>query len=213
MSADPFQARLRATLDSTGALLSDGHFVLNGGDHSAYYLRKDELTTRPRTLDFLSSPLAGRFRDANVSVVVGPAVGAISMAERVAAYIGGIGGDVRAVWAEKRGRGFVLKRGFDRIVRGARVLVVEDVLTTGGSIRRLIACIRRAGGQVVGVAAFFDRGGLTAEALGVPRLETLMRLDLPRHPEAACPLCEAGIPVDERFGHGAAFNARRSPKP
>lgn len=96
---------------------------------------------------------------------------------------------------------FVFKRGYDKIVAGKHVLVIEDILTTGGTVREVVKAVHKAGGAVVGVGALVNRGRLTAETLGVPRLEALMTIHPEVYEPAKCPLCRDGIPYNTQFGH------------
>lgn len=104
----------------------------------------------------------------------------------------------------------VLKRGYDKLVFGRKVIVAEDVLTTGGSALRTAEAVKRAGGEVVMAAAVCNRGGVTAEAVGAPFLDALLNVSLEKYPEDKCPLCEQGVPVNISVGHGAAFLAKKS---
>jgi len=100
---------------------------------------------------------------------------------------------------------FVLKRGYDKIVKGKKVLITEDVLTTGGSVAKSIQAIREAGGEVVGAVAICNRGGVTAEMLGIPFLTAFMNIDLPSWPEDECPMCKADKPINVEVGHGKKY--------
>lgn len=104
---------------------------------------------------------------------------------------------------------FVLKRGYDKLVAGKKVLAVEDVLTTGGSLKASVAAIRAAGGDPFMAVALCNRGGVTAEAIGVPSLESLLDIRLEMHDEDACPLCAAGVSINTSVGHGKAYLARK----
>lgn len=109
-----------------------------------------------------------------------------------------------------RSPGFVFKRGYDEVVRGKRTLIVEDILNTGGSVAGVVKLVRETGGEVVGVAALCNRGGVTAASLEVPELHVLLSVQMDRYPEASCPLCAQGRPVNTRVGKGADFLARKA---
>jgi orotate phosphoribosyltransferase len=121
------------------------------------------------------------------------------------------GREVLSVYAEKGdGGGFAFCRGYDRLVRGRRVLVVEDVVTTGGSLAAVIRAVADAGGAVVGAAALVNRGGVTAGDVGSPAgLVSLAEVDMESFAEAECPLCKAGVPVNVDVGKGREFLARK----
>ena len=126
-----------------------------------------------------------------------------------------MGGEVFAVFAEKdtdsTGKEvFVIKRGYDRLVSARRVLVVEDVLTTGGSAEKTVESVRAANGIVVGLAALCNRGGVTPQMVGnVPKMFALASVTLETWSEAECPLCAQGIPVNVSVGHGKEFMRRK----
>jgi orotate phosphoribosyltransferase len=103
------------------------------------------------------------------------------------------------------GKARIFRRGYDALVAGRRVLVVEDILTTGGSARTVVQAVEKAGGTVVGVAALCNRGGVTADLLGSPQLYSLASVPLESWSAEECPLCASGVPVNTRLGKGAAF--------
>ncbi|MBO8141654.1 MAG: orotate phosphoribosyltransferase [Firmicutes bacterium] len=178
------------TLVESGAVLT-GHFLLTSGRHSNQYVEKFRLLERPDLTERLLSDLARRFRSMNVEVVLGPAVGGIIVAYEMARQLG-----VRAVFAEREGGRLTLRRGF-RLRPGERCLVVEDVVTTGGSVREAVAVAQRAGGDVAGVALLVDRSGGRALNLGVP-VEYLVAFEAPSWDPAECPLCRQGVPLEHR---------------
>jgi orotate phosphoribosyltransferase len=192
----------------------DGHFVLKSGRHSSVYVNKDMLYTDSERIALLCMDLGQPFVDRKhpeiqVQVVVGPAIGGVILAHCVAKHLSFDSADtVRSLFADKDGEGFVIKRGYDKFVTGKRVLVVEDILTTGGSVRGTVEAVRKVGGEVVGVAAICNRGRLTAETLGVPRLRSLVEMDLETWAENDCPLCRERIPVNTDVGHGKALLSR-----
>jgi len=185
-----FQDEAMQTLLACGAVLK-GHFLLTSGRHSDTYVEKFRLLERPDLTAGLLGRLAERFRDAGVQVVLGPAVGGIIVAYEMARQLG-----VRAVFAEREAGQLTLRRGF-QLRPGERCLVVEDVVTTGGSVREALAVARKAGALVVGVALLADRSGGRALDLGVP-VEYLVSLDAPSWEPDACPLCRAGVPLEQR---------------
>jgi orotate phosphoribosyltransferase len=169
-----------------GALL-EGHFRLSSGLHSSGYLQSALVLQHPDDARALGSALAGRVGSWRPEAVLSPALGGVIIGHEVARGLG-----VRALFAERADGKLMLRRGFS-LSRGERVLIVEDVVTTGGSTRETIEVATTAGAQVVGAAALIDRSGGTAQ-LGVP-LEALARLSLPTHESSACPLCAEGVPV------------------
>jgi orotate phosphoribosyltransferase len=176
----------RETLDlyeTTGALMR-GHFLLTSGLHSDIYLQSALVLQRPADAEKLGDALAAPFRGDGIQTVLAPAIGGILVSHEVARALG-----IRALFTEREGGVMRLRRGFS-LAPGERCLVVEDVMTTGGSIREVVTCVEEAGGTVVGVGSLIDRSGGTARftvkrvALATVKAETWK-------PEE-CPLCRGG---------------------
>jgi orotate phosphoribosyltransferase len=174
---------------STGAML-EGHFELSSGLHSERYFQCALLLEDPGRAEILARALAEKIRKrdpARYDAVIGPALGAVIWAHEVARALG-----ARCQFTERKDGRMELRRGF-RIAPSDRVLVVEDVVTTGGSTRETIDVARQAGATVVGAASIVDRSSERA-ALGVP-YHALLRMTLPTYEPASCPLCAQGLPV------------------
>lgn len=170
---------------ASGALL-EGHFRLSSGLHSPAYLQCALVLQYPDRAARLGAALAGATRSLGANVVLSPALGGIVIGQEVGRALG-----VRAVFAERVDGVMALRRGF-ALGGGDRVLVVEDVVTTGGSTRETMAVARAEGALVVGAASIIDRG--TTTDLGVPYV-ALARVDIPTFDPAACPLCRDGAPL------------------
>ena len=167
----------------TGALLT-GHFLLSSGLHSEKYLQSALVLQQPDIATQLCAALAGHFKDSRIEVVIAPALGGVFVSHETARALG-----VRAIFAERVNGELTLRRGFT-IKQGERVLVVEDVITTGKSTKETIKVVQQAGGAVIAAASLVDRSGGTAD-LGVP-YKSLVTLDVPTYAAEACPLCKAG---------------------
>lgn len=199
-------------------VILEGHFVLKSRKHSSKYINKDEIYVDPGAVASLCIDLGIPFRDDKyvpdqlVETVIGPAVGGVILSHRVAGWLQLDGRkDVKAVFADKDeddDTKFVIKRGYDKYIRRRRVLVVEDIITTGGSVRATVHAVRALGGTVLGVAALCNRGKITADDLGVPKLHALVQMELDTWSEADCPLCQSGVPIVTDVGHGAEFVAK-----
>jgi orotate phosphoribosyltransferase len=170
----------------SGALL-EGHFRLTSGLHSPRYLQSALVLQHPGHAERLGRALADRLRPLGATVVLSPALGGLIIGHEVARALG-----VRAIFAERQEGRLVLRRGFT-LAGADRVLVVEDVVTTGGSTRETMAVAREAGADVVGAGAIIDRSGGDA-GLDTP-FETLVALTVPTFDPASCPLCEGGTPA------------------
>jgi len=183
---DPREAILEVFREA-GALL-EGHFLLSSGLHSPKYLQCALVLQDPARAEQLCSRLARAFADDRVETVVGPAMGGILVAYELARALG-----ARAIFAEREEGRMRLRRGF-RIEPGQRVLLAEDVVTTGGSLREVLTLVREAGAEVVGVAALVDRTSGRDPGFGMP-LTALVQLDVPTHTPEECPLCQEGLPL------------------
>ncbi len=174
-------------LREAGALL-EGHFELTSGRHSGAYVEKFRLLERPAQTEALCRMIADWARELSPRVVAGPTTGGIIISYEVARLLG-----LRSIFAESaEGGGRSFQRGF-AIAPGERVLVVDDVLTTGGSVRDVLDAVRELGGEPLAVAVLIDRSGGKAD-FGVP-LFSCLALDLPTYEPDGCPLCEQGLPL------------------
>lgn len=169
-----------------GALL-EGHFRLTSGLHSPGYLQCALVLQHPGEAEACGASIAAEVKDLEPQVVLSPALGGIVIGQEVARALG-----VRAIFAERQDGKLMLRRGFS-LAPGERVLVVEDVVTTGGSTRETIDVARAAGAVVVGAAAIVDRSGGVRD-LHVP-FRALAEVSLPTYQPDNCPLCAAGQPV------------------
>jgi orotate phosphoribosyltransferase len=166
--------------------LLEGHFILSSGLHSDRYIQCALVLQYPRIAGQLCSELAEKVRDLGASVVAAPALGGVIVAHEVARALG-----IRALFTERQMGAMSLRRGFS-FSPGEPTLVVEDVITTGGSTRETITCVKQGGGSVVGVGALIDRSG--GANLGVPK-SALVTLAVQNFDAADCPLCRSGIPA------------------
>jgi orotate phosphoribosyltransferase len=171
-------------LELVGAI-RQGHFELSSGRHSGTYIQCALVLAHPQHAATLGSALAELFKDHSVSCVVSPALGGIIIGHEVARALG-----VRALFVERDRSGqMALRRGFE-LKPGERVLVIEDVWTTGGSTREAIGVVEQEGGLVVAAGALIDRSGGRLE-LNVPA-RALLEMDVPSYEPDDCPPCRAG---------------------
>lgn len=174
------------TFRRRGALL-EGHFRLSSGLHSPGYLQSALVLQHPRDAEACGAALAELVRGQAPQAVLSPALGGIVIGQEVGRALG-----VRAIFAERQDGKLTLRRGFS-LEPGERVVVVEDVVTTGGSTRETIEVARAAGAHVTGAAAIIDRSG-GQQNLDVP-FAALASISLPAYDPAACPLCAQGTPA------------------
>jgi orotate phosphoribosyltransferase len=171
---------------TSGALL-EGHFRLTSGLHSPGYLQCALVLQHPAHAEALGRAIADRVRNLRATVVLSPALGGVVIGQEVGRALG-----VRAMFAERQEGRLALRRGFT-LAPDDRVLVVEDVMTTGGSTRETIEVAKAAGGQVVGTASIVDRSGGTIR-FDVP-FTALLEIALPTYEADQCPLCAQGLAV------------------
>ena len=180
------QAAVLTLFRSSGALL-EGHFRLSSGLHSGGYLQCALVLQHPLHAEALGRALGERLRALGATAVLSPALGGLIIGHEVGRALG-----VRAIFAERVEGALTLRRGF-QLGAGDRVVVIEDVVTTGGSTRETMAVAEAAGAAVVGAGAIIDRSGGSSN-LGVP-FASLVTLSLPTHQPDACPMCAAGQAV------------------
>lgn len=175
-----------ALYEKTGALMR-GHFRLTSGLHSDVYLQSALVLQFPEHAAALGAALAMPFRESAAATVLAPAIGGILVAHEVARALG-----CRGLFTERENGVMTLRRGF-ALARGERCLIVEDVITTGGSTREVVTCVEQAGGVVVGVGSLIDRSGGVAR-FGVKRVALATVQARTWKPEE-CPLCKTGSPA------------------
>jgi orotate phosphoribosyltransferase len=169
-----------------GAIL-EGHFLLTSGLHSPVYWEKFRILQYPHYTEKLCRLIAEHFKKDNIQVVAGPTTGGIILAFEVAKQLG-----VKGIFAEKEGEARVFRRGFT-INPGDRILIVDDILTTGSSITEVMEAVKKLGGIIVGIGVLVDREEQKGD-FGVPLFSCLQSATTTYLPEE-CPLCAAGIPL------------------
>lgn len=180
------ESEVLALFRQAGALL-DGHFRLSSGLHSDRYLQSALVLQHPEFAEQLGHALAQRTAHLQATAVLSPALGGIVIGHEVGRAL-----NIRALFAERQDGALALRRGFT-LAPSDRVLVVEDVITTGGSTRETIAVAESAGATVLGAAAIINRGG-DGTRLHVP-LQALVTMEVPAYPPESCPLCAKGVAV------------------
>jgi orotate phosphoribosyltransferase len=187
-----------ALLRRTG-VMREGHFKLTSGRHSDRYMQCAQLFQYPEDSAAVCAEVARFFEDKNVGLVAGPAIGGIIMAYEVARLLGARGAGARgagarSVFAEREDGVMTLRRGFEGSVKeGGRAIVVEDVVTTGGSVKEVVALLKSRGAEVVGVGSVVDRSNGAVD-FGVP-FYALLSLEIASWEPDSCPLCRQGLPI------------------
>lgn len=168
-------------------VLQTGHFRLTSGRHSDKYMQCARVFEDAKYSEPICKDVADAFRNEKIDLVVGPAIGGIIITYEVARQLG-----VRNIFAERENGVMTFRRGF-AVEPGSRVLVVEDTITTGGSVKEVIALVKEKGGVVVGVGSVVDRSNGTVD-FGVP-LHAAVSMEVVSYEEADCPLCKQGLPI------------------
>jgi orotate phosphoribosyltransferase len=199
-------------LTKLGGIISNSHFVGTNGVHFDTYMNKDVLYPHIKETSRVCELFAKKYQDKNIEVVVGPAMGGIILSQWVAYHLNKLGNSTLAVFTEKiqfpdsSESEQIFSRGYDKLVKGKRVLIVEDNISTGGSVRKMIKAVQSIGGDIIGVCAMVNRNpqGVNSGTLGVP-FESLSDIEVKLYKPEECPLCRGGVPVNTILGHGKKF--------
>lgn len=191
-----------ALFRQTGALL-EGHFQLTSGLHSPQYFQCARVLQFPRLMEALCGEIAAHFRGSRLDAVVAPALGGIVVGQEVGRQLG-----VRTMFTERKEGVMTLRRGFE-IAAGERVLVCEDVVTTGGSVEEVARIVRECGAVTAGVGFLVDRSGGKVR-FDTPDQFALLHMDVVTHPPESCPLCAAGRPVMKPGSRTAGETSERN---
>ncbi|MFZ4115432.1 MAG: phosphoribosyltransferase family protein [Chthoniobacterales bacterium] len=207
------QSSILEILRNVNALVTDSHIVYTSGKHGSTYINKDALYPHTAETSELCRLFAEYFARDAVDVVIAPALGGIILSQWTAHHLSQLNKrEVLGLYAEKieGTKDFVIKRGYDKLLAQKNVLVLEDVLTTGGSVKKVIELVRTMGGHVVGLGVLCNRGGITKEEVGpVPKLQALVSINLEAWDPEECPLCAQGIPINTNVGKGREFLERQ----
>ncbi len=197
--------------EEMGVIITNSHIVYTSGMHGSAYVNKDAVYPSTIRTAKLCQVIADHFRDEDIDVVAGPAVGGVILAQWIANSLSTDQKEVLAVFAEEKGKRRIFKRGYDKLVPGKKVLVVEDVPTTGGSARKVVEAVRRLNGKVIGVGVLCNRGQITPEDVGgVPVLFALTNVQMDAFSEDKCPLCKEGVPINIVVGKGREYLASKA---
>ncbi len=203
-------------LKKTGAILIGDHFVLTHGKHCSVYINKDFLYTHTRETSRICEIMAERCKDFEMDMVIGPALGGIILSQWTAFHLTRLKGkEILAAYTEKTAdNGQMLTRGYDALVKDKKVLVVEDLTSTGGSAQKVMDAVTLAGGNVVAVCVMVNRNPqqVTSESLGVPFVP-LDVFEVEMYEADECPLCKSAVPINTKMGHGRKFLEQNGKSP
>lgn len=197
-----------AMLKKVNAIITDDHFVYTSGKHGSVYVNKDAVYPHTTETSTIGKLFAERMKTKHIAVVVAPALGGIVLSQWTAYHLTKLQKkEVLGVYTEKDSNGNqILTRGYDTLVKGKRVLVIEDLTTTGGSVKKVVDTVRLTGGTVVAVGVMVNRNQseVNARTVGAPFF-ALGVLQAEAFEENACPFCKKGIPINTTVGHGKKY--------
>ncbi len=195
-------------LKEVGALIPNDHFVGTSGNHIDTYINKDLLFLHPEAASEVGLIFAEKYKDADIEAVVAPAVGGIILSQWTAYHLSKIKGkEVFGLYTDKTAdKDQIFTRGYEAFVKGKKVLVVEDLVTTGGSVVKVVNAVKKAGGNVVDVCVMVNKNpeAVNSTTLGIP-FSSLSEYPIPVYAPEVCPLCKSGVPVNITVGHGKKF--------
>lgn len=207
-----FMEDIIQTLQRVNAVITHDHFVYTSGKHGSVYVNKDALYPHTKETSQVGRMFAEKFKGVAIEVVAAPALGGIILSQWTAHHLSKLKHkEVLGVYTEKTPeKGQVFTQGYDASIRGKNVLVIEDLTTTGGSVKKVVESVRAAGGKVVAVCVMVNRNpkGVTTKTIGAPFF-SLGILKADAYDEADCPLCARGVPVNTSVGHGKQFYEKR----
>jgi orotate phosphoribosyltransferase len=200
-------------LKKVNAITTDSHIVLTTGRHSDGYINLDELMPHTEESSRMGQLFADKYKDVDIDVVAGPAVGGIILSQWVAYHLSKLKGkEILSVFAEKdANKNQVISRGFDKLIKGKKVLVVEDFTTTGGSVKSAAESVKAAGGNIVEICVILNRepDKVNSETIGSP-FTSLDVFKVQSWSEEECPMCKNNVPINTELGHGKEYLAKKS---
>lgn len=197
-----------AIFKKTGGYITGSHIVYTSGKHGEMYLNKDAIYPHTKEISSICEEIAKRYEDKGIQVVAAPALGGIILSQWTAYHLSELTGkEILGVYTEKTPeKNQIFTRGYDKLVKGKKVLVVEDITTTGGSVMKVVASVKAAGGEVVGICVIANRNPdeINSKTLGLP-YQSLAEIRMQAWDEDKCPLCKKGVPINTTVGKGREF--------
>lgn len=200
-------------LKSVGAIITNSHIVLTSGRHSDGYINKDALYPHTQQTSQICELFAQKHKDLKIDVVAAPSLGGIVLETWTAHHLSKLQGkEILGVYTEKTPeKDQIFTRGYDTLVSGKNVLILEDLTATGGSVKKVVASVKQIGGNVVAVCVMVNRDpkNITSASIGVP-FSSLATLELASYEQEDCPLCKNGVPINTTVGHGKKYLAEKA---
>lgn len=206
-------------LKKVGAVLTDNHFVYTSGKHGSVYINKDAVYPHTAETSQIGRMFAEKFKNEDIDIVAAPAVGGTILSQWTAYHLSQLKEkEILSVYTEKD-KGtlasaseseHIFRRGYDKLIKGRNVLVIEDLTTTGISVKKVVAAVKALGGNVVAVSVMVNRDpiNVTSKTVGAP-FSSLGILKAEAFDEEKCPLCQKGVPINTTVGHGKVYLASK----
>jgi orotate phosphoribosyltransferase len=196
-------------LKKTGAVLDNDHFVGTSGGHFDTYVNKDALYPHTKETSAVCQLFAEKYKDLDIDVVAGPALGGIILSQWTAYHLSQIKGkEILGVYAEKEDDKltFFTRRNYNNLIKGKKVLALEDLTQTGSSLKKLVEAIKEAGGEVIQASVMVNKNPQTINTtmFGVP-FSSLAEMTIANYSAEECPLCKNNVPINTKIGHGKKF--------
>lgn len=200
-------------LKNLKAIVTDSHFVYTTGRHGSVYIRKDQLYPHTKATSDVCMLFAQKFIDEDIDIVVGPQIGGIILSQWTAYHLSQLKGrEILGLFTEKdENENQIFKRGYDEIAKGKNILIVEDLTTTGSSVKKVAESVEKAGGIVKAICVMINRDpeGVNTQTMGYP-FSSLGVFKAESFSADACPLCKQNIPINTTVGHGKKYLKERS---
>lgn len=199
------------TLGKVGAIITGSHIVYTSGRHGNAYVNKDALYVHADSTSALCKEMATEYDANKIDTVAGPTIGGVILSQWIAHHLNSkrSSGEILSIYAEEEGEGEsktrIFKRGYDAHIPGKNILIVEDILTTGGSARKVIEAVRALGGNVVGLSVLCNRGGIKPDDVGGVPIKALTNVQMDSFDAAECPMCKSKVPINTEVGKGRQF--------
>ena len=195
-------------LEKVEAIIRHGHFVGTSGLHLDTYINKDALFPHTEISSEVGKLFAEKYKNINVEAVVAPALGGIILSQWTAYHLSKLTGrEIFGIYTEKIATdNQIFTRGYEAFVKDKKVLVIEDIATTGESVKKVISAVQNAGGKVLGACVMVNKNPkeVNSATIGVP-FESLGEYDVETYEEKDCPLCQSGVPINTSVGHGKKY--------
>lgn len=196
-------------IEEMGGFLTNDHFVYSSGKHGDIYINKNDLLLHASLVGDICQEFAKKFKDEEIDVVAGPAVGGIALAQWTAHHLSKLRGqEVLSVFAEKGPeKSFSFRRGYDKVLANKKILIVDDLVNSSGTAQNVIKAVQDLGGEVVALSVMINRNPqeVDGDSFDSVPFIPLCEVDVSAYEASECPLCKKGVPINTTVGHGKKF--------